>query len=211
MKKRGIIHLGIIERELLPYGQARPQEATQPAPIKPSQTKSFALNNMGVEEDIDYHKLTYENRSINLDTIIAPAGHVVTGVRFCASRGHISLEIRATEFDYRNGTLKNHGESKWVSNSNVAQLTISLERSADPLKCTHTPLVNETLNTFVEFGPTDYWTDVGQLTIPYFDTKVVESYTPVALSGVGLVFKGRPGFGGFIAPKLMISPFKVGD
>lgn len=211
LRKKGIIHLGIIERKLLPYGQTEPQTITRPQPLKPSNNKLFAINDLGVEENIDYHKLTYENRSFNLDTLIAPPGHLVTGVRFRSSNGHIALEIRATQFDYQSGALKNREDSKWITNLDGGQTKISLKSSNDPLKCLKQPIVNEMSNAFVEFGPTDYWADVGQLTVPYFDTQVVEPYKPVPLSGIGLLFKGQPGFGGFIAPKLMVYPFKVGN
>lgn len=211
-KKKNLIHLSIIERKLLPYGQTEPQIIYRPQPVKPSINKFFAINDLSVEENIDYHKLTYENRSFNLDTLTVPPGHLVTGVRFRVLNGHITLEIRATQFDVQNGVLnKNLEDSKWISNLNGGKTKISLKASNDPLKCLKTPAVDETLNAFVEFGPTDYWSDVGQLTTPYFDTQFVEPYSPVPLSGVGMIFKGQSGFSGFITPKLMIYPFKVGN
>lgn len=40
------------------------------------------------------------------------------------------------------------------------------------------------------------------ISVPFLDTTAVESLTP--LSGVGLYLKAQYGYGGFIAPKLIV-------
>lgn len=207
-KQKGVIHLAILQRKLLPYGQT---EVSSPIPQlelwKPN-NDFFAIDDFGVQKDIDYHTLSYENRSINLDTVTTPAGHLVTGVRFRVINRHITLEIRATSFDYQSGTLKNIQDSKWISNPNGGQIKIPLQRVANPVKSVEKSVPNPTLNAYVDFGPTEYWADLSQLTVPFLEIQTVEPYIPVALSGVGLYYKGQPGFGGYIAPKLVVYPFE---
>ena len=41
----------------------------------------------------DYHTLTYEERGLDLDSLVAPTSHVVTGVRFRKLGGHVNLEV----------------------------------------------------------------------------------------------------------------------
>lgn len=72
-----------------------------------------------MKEGIDFHTLTYKNRSINFDTVIVPQGHVVTGARFALFKGHLRLEVRATEFDFETGTLMNLANSTWMGNMPV--------------------------------------------------------------------------------------------
>lgn len=59
-------------------------------------------------------------------------------------------------------------------------------------------------NKFVKFRPTDSDKDAGQTTVPFIDTQLVRPMHLTLLSGVGLYYKSRPGFGGFIALKLVV-------
>ena len=45
----------------------------------------------------DYMMMTYEQRSIDIDQLQAPASHVITGVRFRNLGGHLNLEARVTK------------------------------------------------------------------------------------------------------------------
>lgn len=159
------------------------------------------------DDSVDQYTLTYANRSINLDYVTAPTGHLVTGVRFRIVDGKISLDIRATEFEFSTGRLKNQENSMWVSNPNGGKVKIELQKRNNPAKCDELSAANETPNAFIEFGPTEYWSDVSQLTVPFIDTQRVEPYLPVALSGVGLYYKAANGSGGFIATKLIVYDF----
>lgn len=207
-KQNGVIHLAISERILLPFGQA---EVLPPYPFIDTWrgTDFFNINNNGIRENVDYYTLSYENRSINLDYVTAPKDHLVTGVRFRITDGRITIEIRATEFDFVNGRLKNIDKSEWYSNPNCGQVKIdSQDRRENPMKISKMSLPDPRQNTFIEFGPTDYTTDVSQLTVPFIDTQRVEPYTPVALSGVGLYFKNAVSSGGFIAPRIFVYDFE---
>lgn len=44
--------------------------------------------------------------------------------------------------------------------------------------------------------------DAAQTTVPFLDAQEVSASPITPLQGVGLYFKGRSGFGGFIAPKI---------
>lgn len=64
----------------------------------------FSIDSADVKNGIDYHTLTYSKRKINLDTVQAPAGHIITGVRFHAlDDGTLTIQARATAFDYKTG------------------------------------------------------------------------------------------------------------
>lgn len=210
-KQNGIIHLAIAERTLLPYGQAETtSEHSFYEPWK-SSYEFFNIDDSDIEENVDYFTLTYENRSINLDVVSVPKGFLVTGVRFRVeiNTGHIILEVRATPFDFITGKLKDLTDSMWMSNPNCGQTEIVLHRPSNPLfHSNNLSQINNTTNAFIKFGPTDYWNDVMQLTVPFIDTQRVEPYNPVALSGAGLYHKTISGSGGFIAPKLIVYDFE---
>lgn len=209
-KQNGIIHLVIAERELLPYGQAEPNlEHSFYEPWK-SSYEFFSIDDSTIQENMDYVTLTYENRSINLDVVTVPKGSLVTGVRFrVTATGHITLDVRATSFDFIKGKLTDLANSVWVSNPNAGQTEIILNRPSNPLNgFNELSEMNSTRNAFIKFGPTDYWSDVMQLTVPFIDTQRVEPYNPIALSGVGLYHKSISGTGGFIAPKLVVYDFE---
>lgn len=197
----------ISERNLLPFGQA---EVTPPYPFTETWKTADNIYNGGrtADDSVDHYTLTYANRSINLDIVTAPKDHLVTGVRFRIVDGRITLDIRATEFDFCTGRLKNQENSMWVSNPNCGKVNIEVAKRNNPMSSGgELSAVNETPNAFIEFGPTDYWSDISQLTVPFIDTQRVEPYLPVALSGVGLYYKTTNTSGGFIGTKLIVYDF----
>lgn len=209
-KLNGVFHLAISERNLLPFGQA---EVMPPYPFTETWKTADNIFNGGGgggggDDAGDHYTLTYANRSINLDYVTAPKDHLVSGVRFRIVDGHITLEIRATEFDFSTGRLKNQENSLWVSNPNCGKVKIELVKRNNPATSYVLSAMNEIPNGFIEFGPTDYWSDISQLTVPFIDTQRVEPYLPVALSGVGLYHKTSNASGGFIATKLIVYDFE---
>lgn len=158
----------------------------------------------GRVDGVDYHTLSHQNRSVNLDTVIAPVGTVVTGVRFKVIGGALNVEIRATRFEFSTGMLFN--DHKWISNENenIRRTEISLKQSNLPSKASEFSVPNDEFETFVKFQPSDIEKDVAQTTIPFIDSQIVESFDRQApLSGIGIHFKGSSGYGGFIAPKVI--------
>lgn len=200
-----LVHVFGTERKLLSFGRLKPIENyfhfNYPTWSR-SQPK-LTITDPNLVDGVDYHTLTYDNRSINFDTIVVPQGHVVTGVRFAVHRGHLRLEVRATEFDFETGTLMNLDNSTWYGNDNGGRLEIYLNKPK-PVALHGYPIINNIPDSFVRFTPTDIDADASQTIVPYVETAKVEPFVPVPLAGVGLYYKGRPGHGGVIAPKLIV-------
>lgn len=202
MKKfQNVFHLLIVERELQPYAHLN---ATTPTWHTYSTLNYFDINAANIREGIDYFALTWENRTLNLDTIELAAGTVVTGVRFKVRNGAIGLEVRGTDFDLTTGQLKNLESSQWHGASPHANREeIPLEGLDVPILTPVKSIPNPLPSRFIKFGPSDKFKDLSQTTIPFIDAQLVESNNPTALSGVGLYYKSFPGYGGFVAPKVL--------
>lgn len=201
-----MIQLNIREQELKSYGEISPNARFRYYDSEGFNGSQMNMNDTGVFEGIDYHTLTYENRSINLDTVVVPNGFVVTGVRFNVVNGHIILQVRGTEFDYTSGQLINKDTSMWFSNSNSGSEELILGDVAPPFEKGIKSVINRTPNLYVKLGPTDYWSDISQTTVPLFSTDylIVHEDENVPLSGVGLYHNSAKGFGGLIAVKLIV-------
>lgn len=174
----------------------------------------FAISDIGAVEGINYTTLTYENRAINLDDLVLPQDKVVTGVRFqLNSNGHLTLEIRATDFDYFYGRLHNVTHNPWAKNENGGQIEIEIQQKLNPLENVVNELyVPENIpNAYVKFQTSDIESDVGQSTVPFIDTFPLESRNPVALSGIGLTYKRNSEAGGFITLKTITYDFAIAD
>lgn len=194
-----VIQFTISERELFAFGKVN--DTLRRTQIWKNNSIEFLTNG---KNGIDYFTLSREHRSINLDTIVLPLDKVVTGVRFQAHENRLYLEIRATDFDYDSGKLKNPEQSAWTNNlssENRQQINID-----DPDSPTRTANIQERFdsnNKYIEFRPTDIKKDLAQLTVPYIESVALEASEPKPLSGVGLYYKGENGFGGFIAVELV--------
>lgn len=107
-KRNRMIQFVIGESTLLPYGKLNTTIARETGEMNANNRyvghPEFNINSKGVQNGVDFHTLTYERRSINLDAVLAPAGKIVTGVRFHAlDNGVLTIQIRATDFDYETG------------------------------------------------------------------------------------------------------------
>lgn len=158
--------------------------------------------------DVDYHKLSWENRSVNLATVMVPQGSVITGIRFAVLKGHLNFEIQSTRFDFNSGILV--GRSEWIANKNEKRSVLLIDKP-EPSHPIHInselckrSIPDFTPNKFIKFRPSDPDKDVGQTTVPFIDTQMVRPEPMTLLSGISLYYKGRPGYGGFVAPKLIL-------
>lgn len=199
VKKNGIIHLHAIERTLLINANLNKTESWTVA------NDNFTVNDAGVTEGVDYYTMTYENRTLNLDTITAARDQLVTGVRLYVINGRLQLQARLTYFDESLGKLDNVSASDWFSNPNTDRELIQSVHSSVPTKLSIQSLPLSTKNgNYVEFGPTGWVHDMAQNTVPFFDSQALEtSSEPVGLHGVGLFYKTWPGHAGYVAPKLI--------
>lgn len=199
-KFQGVFHFVITDRELRPYATL---DTSTPTWNSYSSVNYFHVHDSHVREGIDYHTLNWENRSINLDTVEVPAGKLVTGVRFRIVDNAITLQVRATDFDFISGRLINPERSQWYISDKKNRTEVPLDRLDVPILTPEKSLPYIESNLFVKFGPTDKYKDLAQTTIPYIDAQLVEPHNAVPLGGVGLLYKSFSGYGGFIAPKIL--------
>lgn len=69
-----------------------------------------------------------------------------------------------------------------------------------PIKTIHPSLPASNSNTFIKFTHSDLSKDAAQTTVPFLDAQDVVTDPPMPLQGIGLFYKTRPGYGGFISP-----------
>lgn len=202
VKKNGIIHINAIERTLLPDAKLN-KTASQSV-----SNDSYTINDSGIEHGKDFYTLTYENRALDLDTIIGTRDELVTGVRFRIVNNHIQFQVRFTYFDELTGKLDTTTDSEWKSNSNKVRKEISTSHLDVPTKvATQSISISEKDQHFIVFGPTGWIRDMAQSTVPFIDTALVEPTEAIPLSGMGIFYKATKGFGGFVAPKLITYDF----
>lgn len=199
IKRNGIIHLTAIERLLLPNALL---DATDKKIIS---NDNFTLTDAKVTSGIDYFTMTYDNRTLNLDTIVAMArDQVVTGIRFRVHSGSVHLEVRFTYFDEDTGKLDLTTVSEWKSNTAKQRTPISVEHADIPTRSTEQSIaMGDDDTNSVMFVPSSWVLDMAQTTVPFIDSKFVETPQMEALSGVGLFLKSSAGFGGYISPRLV--------
>lgn len=169
---------------------------------------NFTLTDPQIQNGFDYFTMTYDNRTLNLDTIVAPRDQIVTGVRFRHQSGSVHLEVRFTYFDEDTGKLDLTTASEWKSNSNMQRNLIQSEHADVP---TRSNVQSKAMGSFdtdaIKFVPTSWVRDVAQSTVPFIDSNLIESPELVALSGVGLFYKFQPGYGGYVAPRLITQDY----
>lgn len=96
------------ESTLLPYGKLNTTIVNENGDTNPNNRyighPEFSMNTAGVQNGVDFHTLSYNKRKINLDIVQTPTGKIVTGVRFhVLNDGTLTIQIRATDFDYETG------------------------------------------------------------------------------------------------------------
>uniref|UniRef100_U5EP73 Putative secreted protein n=1 Tax=Corethrella appendiculata TaxID=1370023 RepID=U5EP73_9DIPT len=202
VKRNRIIHLQVQQGELLPRGMINLST------LEWVNVSDYRLLDRNIRNDIDYHTLTRDSRTLDLDDITAPDSHVVTGVRFRLLGSNLNLEVRITEIDFAQGLLINKATSVWLSNdateaSHQKRTEVKLVRPNIPTKSISASLPNSEPNQYIKFQASDRETDASQTTVPFIDSQPCTSITPTPLSGVGLMHKGLKLYGGFITPKII--------
>lgn len=199
-----VIQLIILQQKLLPHGLLNTTKDQKNSNWISSPPLN-ATDDQTLTENKDYVSVTWQNRSIALISVtIKDNDHVVTGVRFHKRNGHIEIEIRATRFDFVKGKLIDVADSFWMGNSNILN-ELTLDKPDVPTKSIEKSQMFTENDEFINFQQSDFKKDAAQTTVPYLDTSTVSAYVP--LSGIGLYYKSTPGYGGFIAPKLIIYDF----
>ncbi|KAJ6646069.1 hypothetical protein Bhyg_01279, partial [Pseudolycoriella hygida] len=203
IKRNGIFSWTATQSRLLPNGRV---DQYQSEPARSEIFTDFKRSDFSIIEGTDYHKLSWQKRSVNLDTIILPPGHVVTGVRFTVEGGSLSLEVRSTTFNFNSGTLLDQNE--WISKGYRERTGLHIDRPEPNRYCdiygAYLSVPDFRPNKFVKFRPSDPDKDAGQTTVPFIDTQMVRPKNLSPLSGISLYYKGKPGLGGFIAPAIVM-------
>lgn len=116
IKQNRIIQLRVAESLLLPFGKINiTMDTDENGKTEPFyrlvSNEEFRITDANIREGSDYHKLSWEHRAIDLDIVTVPTNKVVTGVRFhLTAAWHLSLEVRATDFNYNTGW-----DDEWLS------------------------------------------------------------------------------------------------
>ncbi|KAH8418347.1 hypothetical protein KR222_002648 [Zaprionus bogoriensis] len=212
VKDQRVFHLQLQQGQLLPGGLIN-QSSLAWIPLD-----SYDPKHADIRNGFDYHELSYESRSIDLDEITtANDSLVVTGARFRVVDKHINLEVRFTAFNFSTGRLEiSNSSSFWLGNDKTkAHEEKPREKLMlyDPQVSTKSPLSSLPLskdNQFMEFVSSSEDKDAAQSTVPFIDIQEVVPNPAMPLSGLGIYHKGRKGFGGFFAPKVVTYDFLQG-
>jgi hypothetical protein len=203
VKHNRIIHLQVQEGRLLPEGQI------DNATVRWVPVEDYQTIGSGISANADYFRLSWEERSLELNDLMADEGFVVTGVSF-RHDGRLKLEIQTTPFNFTTGQLINPGISSVVKIRKRTYLEmkfrhfgkeVKLDQPDVPTRRTK-PSTDRFTDGFVRFTHSDYDKDAAQTTVPFFDAQPVRPAVPVPLSGVGIYHKGARGCGGFVAPRV---------
>ncbi|XP_017038360.1 uncharacterized protein [Drosophila kikkawai] len=200
VKHNRILHLQIQEGELLSKGVIN-QTTLHWKPLE-----EYKITDRNVRQGIDYHMLTYERRSIDLDELEPrETNSLITGLRFRNIEGHLHLEAQYSAFEFQSGKLiEPTKKSYWNLGPGVqGREKLPLRDTNMPTRTTASSTVLSSSNQYIDFSHTGFEKDVAQTTVPFIDIQDVVSNPPVPLSGIGIYYKGRPGYGGFLGPKII--------
>ena len=84
----------------------------EPQQIAYSDVKNLTKNTGSV------FTMSYEQRAMDMDTLTAPEGHVLTGVKLRNIGGHLNLEIQVTPMEFTAGNVVSD-RSTWIANDNT--------------------------------------------------------------------------------------------
>lgn len=191
VKRNRIIHIEIQQAEAKPEGIVKEEDREW----------LEAPNNLNIHSE-DVLEMSYEVRSLDMDMLEAPNGHVITGLRFRNIGGHINLEAKITPIAFKTGKLDD-SRSTWIGNDNTPatenrRTKVSIVSPDVPTKYKGRNAIDSVNNQFVSFDSTTASKDVAQTTIPYIDSQNVAPNSGVWITGIGLYHKGHIGYGGYV-------------
>ncbi|EDW87293.2 uncharacterized protein LOC6526462 [Drosophila yakuba] len=204
VKKNRIFHLQVQEGELLPLGVIN-KPTLQWKPVD-----SYSIFDKNVTDTVDYHKLSYESRSLDLGDVKAENNSaVVTGLRFRVMGGHLQLQVQFSAVEFESGKLIDPTKtSHWTSlGTDQKREKLPLRDAQVSSKSSVPSIPYPSDNQYIEFTNTGFVQDAAQSTVPFIDIQDVVTEPAVPLSGIGIYYKGRDGYGGFLAPRLTTYDF----
>jgi len=207
--KRGrVIHPQIEQARALPEGGI--DESTRKW-VEPAETFSNDTKVLSDKNNTKIFMMSYEKRAMDMDTLHAPVGHVLTGIKLRDIGGHLNLEIQVTPVEFATAKLLSE-RSTWVANDNTP--ATDKPRSLVPIIMPDIPTKFEGYNKvdtdtdeYVMFDSSSAYKDVSQTTIPFIDAQPVAPQPASWLGGAGLYHKGRVGYGGFVGLKVLTYDF----
>lgn len=203
VKSRRVFHLQLQQAQLVPWG------AINTSTLEWLPLDDYNVSDADIRNDYDYHTLSPDSRSLDLDEIVANAtDQVVTGVRFRIINKHLNLEVRFTPFNFSTGLLvEPQTMSFWMGNNNShvdgKRQKLVLKEADLPTASEMPSLPLSQTNQYMDFVSSSRQKDVAQNTLPFIDIQEVVPHPAVPLSGLGIFHKGRSGYGGFFAPKVV--------
>eukprot|EP00090_Calanus_glacialis_P044576 TRINITY_DN7968_c0_g1_i1.p1 TRINITY_DN7968_c0_g1~~TRINITY_DN7968_c0_g1_i1.p1 ORF type:complete len:702 (-),score=219.95 TRINITY_DN7968_c0_g1_i1:63-2168(-) len=155
--------------------------------------------------------MSYEQRAMDMDTLTAPEGHVLTGVKLRNIGGHLNLEIQVTPMEFTAGNVVSD-RSTWIANDNTPatdkpRTLVPIIMPDIPTKFAGPNTVDTTTDQFIQFDASSAHKDVSQTTVPFIDAQPVAPTPATWLAGAGLYHKGRVGYGGFVGLKVSTYDF----
>ncbi|KMQ97671.1 hypothetical protein RF55_1994 [Lasius niger] len=197
-----IIHIQIQEGQLLPHG------AINTSTTEWQQVDAFSIMDANVKSGVDYHKLEWEKRALDLDDLHSSQDHLLTGIRFRMVGSRLNLEIMVTPFNFTSGLLIQPEEKTfWHSNDITERTELALIEPDIPIRNPVQNIPDSEVNQYLNFAPSDRRKDAAQSTIPFLDVQPIIPNPPVPIAGAGIFHKGRKGSGGFAALKLITYDF----
>ncbi|KAL7729777.1 hypothetical protein ACLKA6_014641 [Drosophila palustris] len=206
IKKNRVFHLQIQQGTLLSHGVIN-ETSLEWKPLD-----EYHIDDENIAEGVDYHTMNYSSRSIDLDNIMNTGDNsfVVTGVRFRVLGSHLNLMAQIYKFDFKSGQLlQPEVNSVWQSNDEQNGKKLNLEYRDVLIRTFNKSMPLSKHNQYLDFVNSGMDRDAAQTTVPFIDIQDVVSYPPAPLAGIGLYYKGSPGYGGFLAPKIITYDFST--
>ncbi|XP_043644324.1 uncharacterized protein LOC122613951 [Drosophila teissieri] len=203
VKRQRVFHLQLQQGELLPGGVIR-NSSLEWLPVE-----EYNVTDVDIRDAYDYHTLSVDSRAMDLDEIsVNTTDQVVTGFRFRVFKKHLNLEVRFSSFNFSTGRLiEPQTKSSWLGNQNShlegKRKRLILKESDLPTASELPSLPLSQDNQYMEFVSSSQLKDAAQNTFPFVDVQDVVPQQAVPLAGLGIYYKGRPGYGGFFAPKVV--------
>jgi len=179
--------------------------------VDPTVEFSNSTKELSDKNNTNIFMMSYEQRSMDMDTLTAPDGHVLTGIKLRNIGGHLNLEIQVTPIEFTTGNLL-ADRSTWIANDNTP--ATNRPRKLVPIIMPDIPTkyhgysnIQTDNDQYIQFDSTSAYKDVSQTSIPFIDSQPVAPQPASWLGGAGLYHKGRVGYGGFVGLKVLTYDF----
>ncbi|CAL4125405.1 unnamed protein product [Meganyctiphanes norvegica] len=202
IKRNQVIHLQIQQ------GQALPQGQVNTTTLEWQQVEQINVHSSSHQDGLHFKKLSFEYRTMDLDTLTGLNNHVVTGIRFRSLEKRMHIEIQVNPINFTTGEIEAFN-GVWVNNGNdMENITagrgeITVADSDIPTRYNGATQITAEDNSYIEFGQSSLHKDISQSTVPFFDAQKVSPIQPAWLSGVGIYHKSREGTGGFLGLQVL--------